>query len=289
MRKKDKTPRLLKLIRWIFPKLEWLMPSVAHKTFINLFFIPFHYTPTEKEKKAETFAEKFTVDVNGKRIQCFSWGQGKKVVVVIHGWAGRATQFRRFLKPLNAAGYRVVGFDGPAHGQSEGKRTDIREFEEVLKKLIDKVGMPEAILAHSFGGGVALYAAMNGLPVKKLINIASPTIGDEIIGNYIKAIGGSSKTKAFFKAYIQKKMGKPFDAFTSLFFVQNLSRKIDLMLVHDENDKEVGIQHPLALLEVYPSATLYRTSGLGHSRILKDDGVIQRCVTFIRSSSSLEG
>ncbi|MBL7859321.1 MAG: alpha/beta hydrolase [Cyclobacteriaceae bacterium] len=286
--KKDKTPLLLKFIRWGFPKLEWLAPALARKFFVNLFFTPLHYAPTEKERKAESYAEKFSLEVSGKRIQCYAWGKADKVVFVMHGWAGRATQFRRFLKPLNAAGYRVVGFDGPAHGQSEGKRTNIMEFEAVLKKLIEKEGKPEAILSHSFGGGVALYAVMNNLPVQKLINIASPTIGDEIINTYLKAIGGSSGTKEFFKAYIQKTMGRPFDEFTALHFIKKLPRKIDLMLVHDDADREVSIQHPLALLELYPSATLYKTSGLGHSRILKDNAVIQECVTFIGRNSSIQ-
>lgn len=241
----------------------------------------------EKEKRAETFAIKFSVEVAGKKVQCYAWGSGKPVLVV-HGWAGRATQFRRFIKPLTTAGYQVVGFDGPAHGNSEGKQTNIREFEEALLKIYEKIGVPAAIVAHSFGGGAVLFSAMNGLPVSKLVNIASPTIGDEIINTYLKAIRGSAITGDFFKKYMVKTYGKSFDEFTASYFIQHLPRPVKLLLVHDEDDKEVAIKHAEELIGLYPAARLIRTKGLGHTRILKDNEVIKACVTFVKTGASGE-
>ncbi len=279
--KRDKTPLPLKIVRWLYPKVERVIPILAHRYFLRLFFTPLRYGVPEKEKKAETFAEKFTLDVADKKIQCSSWGKGKPVLLV-HGWAGRATQFRRFVKPLTAAGYQVVGFDGPAHGNSSGSRTTILEFEETLKVMYKKVGEPTAIIAHSFGGGAVLFAAINGLKIHKLINIASPTIGDEIIHTYLKAINGSMATKDFFKNFMVKEYGKSFDEFTALHFIRHLPEPINLLLVHDQNDKEVNLSHAEALVKVYPSARLIKTKGLGHTRILKDNNVIRQCVTFIR-------
>jgi predicted alpha/beta hydrolase family esterase len=68
--------------------------------------------------------------------------------------------------------------------------------------------------------------------------------------------------------------------------VQHLPKHIDLLLVQDENDKEVPMKHADALLKVYP-ANIIRTRKLGHTRILKDDEVIRRCVTFIGDGASL--
>ncbi len=276
----------MKLIRWGYPKVEAICPPLAYRFFATLFFTPLKYQATEKERKAETFGEKFSVTAAGKKIQCYRWGNSDKSVVVVHGWAGRATQFRRFVKPFISAGYQVIGFDGPAHGQSEGKRTTIVEFEETLKKVYEKIGVPEAIIAHSFGGGAVLFAAKNGLPVKKIINIASPTIGDKIIDTYLKAIGGSEKTKAFFKKFIQQKYGKPFEEFTAAHIIKQIIQPVEVLLVHDEDDKEVSMEHPLELLRQYPSARLLKTKGLGHTRILKDDRVINEIVTFVQQPAS---
>ncbi|SKC88986.1 alpha/beta hydrolase [Ohtaekwangia koreensis] len=286
--KKDNTPFALKVVRWIFPRVERIAPSLAHQYFARLFFTPLRYPTPEKERKAETFSEKFSFDIENKKVQAYRWGNSPRYVLVVHGWAGRGTQFRRFVKPLLAAEYSVIGFDAPAHGNSEGKRTTILEFEQVLKKIYELKGQPDAILAHSFGGGAALYSALNGLPIKKLINIASPTIGDEIIKSFLKAVNASQGTAAFFKDFIMKTYGKPFDEYTALHFIKHLPTPIDLLLIHDADDKEVELKHAEALVKIYPHARLIRTEGLGHTRILKDNAVIRASVTFISSGASGE-
>jgi hypothetical protein len=77
--KKDKTPLLLKIIRFLYPKVESVAPALAHRYFIKLFFTPLRYSAPEKEMKAETFATKFDIQANGRRVQCYSWGDGKPV------------------------------------------------------------------------------------------------------------------------------------------------------------------------------------------------------------------
>lgn len=289
MLKKDKTPTLLKVIRWIFPKVEYAFPSVARWFFIKVFFTPLNYQTPEKEKEIAKKADCFIIKIkNNQKIQCYRWGSGP-VILLVHGWAGRGTQFRKFVPALNKAGYSAVAFDGPAHGSSEGKSTDIREFQETLFEIRKKAGTVEAIIAHSFGGVASLFAIMNGLQVNTLINIASPTIGDEIINTYLRAINGSWKTGEYFKSYILRTTGRPFSEFTSLYFVQHLQHKLNLLLVHDSEDQEVTIQHAFMLQEHYPHAELFQTVGLGHTRILKDEMVINRCVTFIESKSSGKG
>ena len=271
-------------MQWGFPKIEKTFPRLAHRFFVTIFFSPLNYPVPRKEKVLEKEAEKFTIQVGGKRIQCYAWGKGP-VILLIHGWAGRATQFRKFIFALAAKNYRVVGFDGPAHGHSTGRSTNIQEFEAVLKMIYDKVGIPEAIIAHSFGGGAALFAAMKGLRVKKLINIASPSLGDGIIHTYLKTINGSPATGSFFKSFILKTTGKPFDEYTGSYFITKITQDMALLLIHDQNDSEVPINHALELMKHYPKAILYKTTGLGHTRILKDDAVITRCLSFIQNGT----
>ena len=285
-KKKDNTPNQLKFIRWAYPKVEAVFPTLAHWFAVRLFFTPIRHQSPAREAKAKTFGELFTVTAANKKIQCYRWGSAEKKVLVIHGWAGRATQFRRFIKPLLAAGYEVIGFDGPAHGQSEGKSTNIIEFGETLQEIYKVTGIPEAIIGHSFGGPVSLVAAMNGLPIKTLVTIASPTISEDILDSYLVIINGSEKTKEYFKKEVLKRTGKSFNEFSSLHAIQNVKQKINLLLVYDEDDKEIPLRHPQALLKVYPEAELLQTKGLGHNRILKDDTVIREIVTFIHRNAS---
>lgn len=261
--------------------MEKMFPKLAHRFFVTIFFTPLNYPIPPKEKALEEEADKFTLMAANKRIQCYSWGKGP-LVLIVHGWAGRGTQFRKIISALVKEHYRVVAFDGPAHGHSGGRSTNIREFEETLVKLYETTGEPEAVIAHSFGGGAVLYAAMNGLKVKKLINIASPTIGDEIINTYLRTIHGSAATGEAFRSYILKTTGQTFDEFTSLHFITRITQDIKLLLIHDEDDAEVPVIHALELVKRYPTATLYITRNLGHTRILKDEDVIKRCVSFVK-------
>jgi pimeloyl-ACP methyl ester carboxylesterase len=183
-------------------------------------------------------------------------------------------------------GYRVVAIDGPSHGRSNGRKTNLEEFKEALQQVTNHEKNVCAIVAHSFGGVASLYAISEGLPIKKLINIASPTIGDEIIKTYLRAINGSAKTAEAFKRYVLKKSGKDFDDFTALKFIKNVPDEFKLLLVYDEEDKEVIIKHADALLEVYPKAEFFKTTGLGHTRILRNEEVVNRIVTFIHTQSS---
>lgn len=286
LKKKTKTPLALRIIPAVFPWLEKLTPWIANRFFAHLFFTPIGYPTPEKEQKAETFAEKFMILADGKQIQCYQWGKASKTILLVHGWAGRATQFRRFVKPFLKEGYQVVGFDGPAHGKSDGKSTNLNEFLSVIKTLESRYKNITGIIAHSFGGVASLYAIAERLPVKTLINIASPTIADEIINTYLKALGGSTKTGEAFKKFVIQKYGKPFEEYASLAFIKRVPSNFNLLLVHDENDREVSMEHPEELMKIFPQAKLLRTVGLGHTRILRDDTVIREVVTFIGSNSS---
>jgi pimeloyl-ACP methyl ester carboxylesterase len=279
--KKDNTPLTQRIVRTVYPVLEKVAPSLAHKWFIYIFFTPLRYKMPEKERDIAVKAALSSLVVNGKKVQIYLWGEGP-MVLLVHGWAGRGTQFRKIIPALVKAGYRAVGFDGPAHGKSDGNQTNISDFSEVLSQLVKKEGKPVAAIAHSFGGAATLFGIINGLPIKRLINIASPTIGDGIIGNFLRALNASPASAKALKDYVLRTTGKDFDYFSALHSVRNLPNPISLLLIHDENDKDVFIEHPNALLKVYPQAEFLRTSGLGHARILRDQKVIDTCLKFIR-------
>lgn len=287
MKKKDKTPLALRLVRWFFPKLEWAAPALAARYFRTIFFTPLNYRLPEKERPFLESAKKFSMMENGKHIQGYTWGEGQPVLLV-HGWAGRATQFRSFIQALNNAGFKAVSFDGPAHGLSGGRRTNIIEFSNVIKQAFTYIGQPMPIIAHSFGGVASMYSAVSGLPLTTLITIASPSIGDEVIWTYLRAINGSWKTGAAFKTHVESTYGKTFDEWSSLHFVKHLQLPLALLIVQDADDKEVIMRHATELKKAYPPAQLLQTTGLGHTRILRDEEVIRTSLRFIRDRQYFE-
>jgi len=281
-KKKNTAPLLLRLIRTLFPVLERVAPFLSDKIFVMVFYVPLRYRTPERELEVARQGNEFSLTVEKRTIRGRVWGEKSRPwVLLVHGWAGRATQFRKFIPVLLEKGYRVIGPDAPAHGLSDGRVTSIPEFHQMFLALYREFGEPAAVITHSFGGAAMLYAAMKGLPVKRLVNIASPTIGDEILKTFLRAINGTWKSAERFKKYVLRRTGKRFDEFTALYAVKHLPRPIDLLVINDEDDKDVIFRSAEELLKAYPSGTLFRTRGLGHNRILKDEGVIARAVEFI--------
>jgi len=277
-----KVPLAFRLIHKLFPFLEKIAPPLANKIVAYLFFSPMRFKAPYREIEVSELAEKKIITSDGKKIQTYSWGQGPTILMT-HGWSGRGTQFRKFIIPFNNAGYQVVSFDGPAHGKSEGRSTNVTEFHDVIKQLETSHGPFVATIGHSFGGVANLYAHVQGVHMSKMIMIATPTISEDIINESVRKLNGSPARGEYLKNYIYKNFGIHFEDISVLKLIEQVN-DIDLMAIHDVEDKDVSIRHPEALLEKYPKANLIKTKGLGHLRILKSPDVVQYCLHYVQNS-----
>src|SRR5690242_12401939 len=84
--------------------------------------------------------------VRGTRVVTYRWGDVGPVVVLAHGWRGRASQFAPLVRSLIADGHRVVAFDAPAHGASRGHRTDVRDWIAAFAELQGRYGPFRAVI-----------------------------------------------------------------------------------------------------------------------------------------------
>jgi pimeloyl-ACP methyl ester carboxylesterase len=283
MKRKNKpspVPLPLRILPHIFPPLERWAPELAARLAFRLFFTPMRYNPPKKEVFSLQKSHPFTLQHQGKKVQCYQWGEGP-VVVMLHGWSGRGGQFREFIEPFTQAGYKVVAIDAPGHGASEGKRLTILDVHGVLSLLHQQMGPFKGIIGHSFGGASSLYAMSLGLPECPLVMIGSPTIGRDIIDDFFRKIKGGPVATRIFEEKVVKKYGKPFDAYSAC-AVADKVQQVPLLLVHDVGDKEVNLSQPKALKKLLPAAQLHVTEGLGHYRILKDPHVVNICLQFVQ-------
>ena len=70
----------------------------------------------------------------------------------------------------------------------------------------------------------------------------------------------------------------------ALHFIKRLPHEIDMLILHDEHDKEASLKNAECLVDAYPRATYEITSGLGHVRILRDKTIMERCKAFVESN-----
>ena len=96
---------------------------------------------------------------------CAQWGEGEDILL-LHGW-GTAVTLDRHLAPLAQAlqpGYRVTALEFPAHGHSgkPGEPWGVPEYAAWTQEMMRQLGIESAtVVAHSFGGRVALWLAAN--------------------------------------------------------------------------------------------------------------------------------
>ena len=108
------------------------------------------------------------------------YGSGPEVVL-IHGQPGSAADWAR-LVPLLSADHTVTVPDRPGYGRTAGRATGFAGNAAALVATVDHAGTDPAILVgHSWGGGVALAAAVNHpRHVKGLVLVASVRPGERL-------------------------------------------------------------------------------------------------------------
>jgi len=150
-----------------------LAPAIAGRLALPLFRQVRPVLPVRSADRAvHEHAARGTITVRGRDIVTYSWGSGPETVLVVHGWRGRASQFAPIVRELRAEGFRVIGFDAPANGDSAGRRTDIRDYLAAIDELQRRHGMFRLVVGHSFGALAALTAVHEGTAAGGVVAIA---------------------------------------------------------------------------------------------------------------------
>ena len=157
-----------------FAATRLLFPELADTLAERLFLTP----PRPRDAAAAALdlidARSSMVEHKGRAIVTWRWGsRDAPAVLLAHGWGGNAAQMRAFVFPLLSAGYRVIAYDQPAHGVSEGKLTGLPDFADVLAEVAWHHGEVEGIIGHSLGGAGAIIAMARGLRVRRVVTIGT--------------------------------------------------------------------------------------------------------------------
>ena len=120
------------------------------------------------------------IQVNGKRAfyacpRDLANGEKRgKVVVLVHGARGNHLIWMPQLRAL-ARDHTPIAIDLPGHGDSVGPgSTDVSEYRDFLKGLVDALGLDSFVLAgHSMGGSVALDYALHYSRAEALILVGA--------------------------------------------------------------------------------------------------------------------
>jgi len=265
--------------------LTWLgslWPALSSYLAYKIWFSTPRYKESKREKIWRELASQETLIIAGKKVVIYKWGAiTPGYILTLHGWSGRASQLGAFINPINSQGIGVISFDAPGHGASEGHKTNIFEIANVVNELVKKYGAPRAIIAHSFGCMVAGLAMRKyRLAVTKLVAISCPTDTRFLTAGFAIHFRLNEKVMSRFNQRLFKDFGDDLYARTAT--DKNLKQlDINLLVVHDKEDRIVNWRQGEKLAKAIPGAQTYYTEKLGHQRLLRDKKLIERVSGFI--------
>lgn len=257
-------------------------PGVAARFARKLLMTPQHHREKDFERAARAAAEPITFrfGLSGLR-----WGHAGPVVLAMHGWSGRPTQFGAFVAPLLAAGRQVIALEAPAHGRSPGREAHVFSFVEALLEAGAEIKGLESVIGHSMGGAAALYAAHLGLPVDRVATLGAPAALHRVLARFAEWVAlPAPAVEAFFDS-VNRHVGVDAAELDAARFAGRLG--FDGLIVHDCDDREVPFAEAQALNAAWPEACSLFTRGLGHNRLLADAGVVDATVRFLTAAPAL--
>lgn len=273
--------RKIKVARGAFGVLSRMAPALAaHLTYALLARPPRApekiWQQTLREQAHTTW-----LPLGKGEIAVYEWGAGP-VVLMVHGWGARATHMGKLVAPLVEAGFRVVAFDAPAHGNSSGRSTDLVAYAAAVAAVARHAGPVHALLAHSFGVAMALYARRDwGITARRQVLISS----FHHCKWFTEAFGQYAGMTPDVLERARQKMVDLYQGrldWDRLSVVEMLRRTPQpTLIIHDREDGEVPFAHSLALMQAAPQARFYATSGLGHHRLLGHADVLRQVVGFV--------
>jgi pimeloyl-ACP methyl ester carboxylesterase len=221
-------------------------------------------------------ARRFRLD-NG--LSAIQWGETGALILAMHGWQGRPTQFRYFAEALVPRGYRLVSVEGPGHGESPGDRASPVLFAEALQVAAMQLGPPVALIGHSMGGISAAIAIARGLRPAHLVLIGSPPAITTITTQFIETLALPPRARRALLELLDEHSGQP----TAELDLLRLGPRLDVpaLIVHDEDDATVPYTAAVDLAAHWPAAATFYTRGLGHRDLLADAAVVARVTAFI--------
>lgn len=249
------------------------------------FFSPSKYEVKSSDKEVLERGEHGRVSFKGGELMVTTWGvKERPAVLLMHGWGGASAQMTGFVEALLAAGYRVVAYDQPAHGDSDGRLTNILEIAPTMLLLAQHAGPFEAVIAHSFGTLVTSYA---------LTNLAFPQPAKLVyFGAFNRLLDSLPRFQVIAKLpdeimdglreTLYEKFGRgTLDSIVHAELVQQLN--IPALMFHDVSDNVTPVDDSRAIAEAWRSARYIETSGLGHRGALQSEEVRGQVVEFLKS------
>lgn len=209
-------------------------------------------------------------------------GVAQKRALVVHGFSSAACNFEGYIAALVEKGYEVIAFDGPAHGESGGRRITLPDYVRMLRTIDQNYGPFQTYMGHSLGG-IALALLLENTPHNgdtRLALIAPAVEVTDAVDDFGRLLQLSPEVMKEMDDLIQEISGHPFSWYSLRRALHHIQASI--LYVQDEGDRVTPLKGALAVKELgFSNIQFLFTRGLGHRKIYKDPEVMGKIVEFL--------
>jgi pimeloyl-ACP methyl ester carboxylesterase len=241
-------------------------------------------TPPARREGDEAFmatGSRLTLASQGQQLAGWHWGSGPTVVLV-HGWGSRASRLSDLASALLGAGFRVVAYDAPAHGESTGRFASLPEFARALSDVALAIGPIHGLVGHSLGGAAIAMAMRRGLAADRVVLLAPPADVRIFSDHFARTLAIPPTVQQTMHRNLERRLRIVWDDLHIPSAVRELPAAA--LVIHDRDDADVPYAHGEEIVGAWAGSRLESTSGLGHRALLRDPAVIDRAVEFLRGA-----
>ncbi len=259
-----------------------LMPSFAAAKAFKIFSTPLNHKVRDWETAIINQSEQNMLSIAGYNIATYKWGNGEKKALLVHGWEGNGGSLGAIGNLLLRKGYTVYSFDGPAHGKSSGKQTNVMAFSAVVAELLRKYEIKDLLVTHSFGSATSTYALADNtdLKMQQMIMLTSPNLLRNVLKEFAAILKLRTKDMEHIKKYIFKKYQRSADSVNVEDYISKAT--VDsIIILHDVEDRIIPFAYSEAIAAKNKKVQLVPLTGTGHYKMLWDDkvlGIIEKMV-----------
>ncbi len=275
------SPERRRRLRSLFRVLGAISPALAARLAAYAFTLPLARAvgPEDAAFLAGAHGRRLQTPVGA--VQVYEWPGRDPAVLVLHGWISHAARLAPVIDALRAHGLRVVAFDAPAHGRSDGRRADLHAFLGALETVSRDCGPIGAVLAHSFGAITAAtwLAQDHAVPLRAAVLVGLPRDVGYLFDSFTITLGLSAGVVRRLRALFHARYGRDPEDYSA----QQLAARIrvPVLLVHGASDELVPVAHSEAIVRLLDGARLHVVPRLNHSAPLRDPPTVALMADFI--------
>jgi pimeloyl-ACP methyl ester carboxylesterase len=269
--------------------MNTLEPTISKQQAIvkkayQAFFSPSKYELKSGDEEILARGNNYRLSFEGGELAVTAWGNSGPTVLLMHGWGGSRSQMTGFVDPLLSAGYRVVAYDQPAHGDSDGKMTNLLEISPTMDLILAEEGKFDAIIAHSFGTLITSYALVNRNfpPPSRLVFFGAFNRLMDSLPRFQVISGLPDEIIDGFRVMLYEKFGQ---GVLEAIVHEELAPQINIptLMFHDVTDNVTPVEDSHAIANVWKSAQFIETEGLGHRGALQSKEIHEQVLNFLKA------